>query len=162
MPIRSGPTHAGLPHGTQAHLDQLRRELQALDAQLEQLKPPPPSSSRDSSRAGGGDGGNGAASRQSVGQAVAELAAQQNRGLDAFFGRLCNVARVAQPQAVAAVNAVLVESCNLVGACTYVYTGRTACYCGPVGMAGSKLGADHERPAVLCIPPRSALVVLLF
>lgn len=53
---------------------------------------------------------------KTVEMAVADLVRQGQEGKLAgcFFGRLCNIARISHPEAAAAVNAVLLESCNLV------------------------------------------------
>lgn len=102
----------------QAAAAQLRGELQAVEAQLHELQPPSPSHGSIGGKAYVHTKGQAApGGKQSVGQAVAALAQQAQRGElpGALYGRLCNVARVAQPEALAAVNAVLLETCNPVG-----------------------------------------------
>ena len=94
-----------------------------VEGQLAQLAP---SAGARRAAGGAGSGTAGGSSKQSVGQAFAELCQQAQQGRlpagGAFHGRLCNIARVVQPQALASVNAVLMEACNLVsrggeGAC---------------------------------------------
>ena len=98
-------------YAQQAAVQDLRASIKALSHQL--LQHP-----QDAGAPAGSEGPNGGGDsrRQTPDQAVAALAAAAASGEleGGFFGRLHNVARVAQPALAPAVNAALLEVVNLV------------------------------------------------
>ncbi|GAB4817139.1 hypothetical protein N2152v2_004185 [Parachlorella kessleri] len=136
-------------HACQAQEHHMQQDLQALILQLDQLTLPDRS---EGAICGEQQRQRGSISKQNVAQAIAELTEQAAKHAGKFHGRICNVARLAQPQAATAVNAVLVESCNL-STCFVVSTRAVAQRVvehfrqHQVGMATCKILDELREPA---------------